>query len=337
MTRFLLAALTALLALALAAPAGANPPGPHDARGSVEHVSSISSGVRFSGWAFDPDSRLSNRGVAGYVDGHYVSTVVTSISRPAIASQYGTGPTPGFVLDVPVPADGGTHVACAVARNTGAGLDTVLKCVAVPLGRTVSSSRNPTGAITWASGYASAAGPRLHLKGWATDPDYVNRRLVVVAYVDGRSAYTGTTSALSSVTAGRGAGAVADFDVTLPASSGGHVVCIWVVNIGLGSNSSLGCRAPDTRGSAGTGQLTTPSVNPQIVAEAKRHLGQPYVWAAAGPSSFDCSGLVTYVYAKFGMSLPHQSAIQQNVARVIPRSRAVPGDLVFYHDSEGSL
>ena len=39
-------------------------------------------------------------------------------------------------------------------------------------------------------------------------------------------------------------------------------------------------------------------------------LGKPYVWGAAGPSTFDCSGLVMYVYAQVGVSLPHNAAAQ---------------------------
>ncbi len=62
------------------------------------------------------------------------------------------------------------------------------------------------------------------------------------------------------------------------------------------------------------------------------------MWAAAGPRAFDCSGLVVYSYGKAGMSgIYHQSQVQFNDAFAIPASRAVPGDLVFYHDSTGSV
>jgi hypothetical protein len=332
------AALGALASIALAGPAAANPPGPGDPHGSVEQVASVSGGVRFSGWAYDPDSPRSNLVIAGYVDGHWVSSVYTSVSRPTIAQQYGTGPTPGFVLGVPVPSDGATHVACAVARHVGAGLDTVLQCTSAPLGRSVNAgSRSPAGALTWAYAWSGSTGPVLHLKGWASDPDYVSRRLMFVVYVDGVSTLTGTTGALDSVAAGTGAGPYPDFDVLVPTSSGAHTACVWVVNVGLGANTSLGCRALDTRGSAGSGPVTTPTVNQQVVTEALKHIGQQYQWAAAGPTTFDCSGLVSYVYAKFGITLPHQSGQQQHQARVIPQSRAVPGDLVFYHDGVGSV
>ena len=45
-----------------------------------------------------------------------------------------------------------------------------------------------------------------------------------------------------------------------------------------------------------------------VVGIAMQELGKPYVWGAAGPSSFDCSGLVMYVYAQVGVSLPHYAA-----------------------------
>src|SRR5262249_33113374 len=45
----------------------------------------------------------------------------------------------------------------------------------------------------------------------------------------------------------------------------------------------------------------------RAVAYARRFLGVPYVWGGSGPGGFDCSGLVRYVYQRFGVSLPHSS------------------------------
>ena len=79
------------------------------------------------------------------------------------------------------------------------------------------------------------------------------------------------------------------------------------------------------------------AVNTAALAEAKKHLGQPYVWGAEGPKSFDCSGLVMYSYSKFHVSTPRVSSDQFKAALKIPASRAVPGDLVFYHDKFGDV
>src|SRR5215207_678429 len=66
------------------------------------------------------------------------------------------------------------------------------------------------------------------------------------------------------------------------------------------------------------------------VAAAKSALGSPYVWAAAGPSSFDCSGLTMWAWAQAGVSLPHSSQMQQSSGQRVSLSALAPGDLVFY-------
>ena len=69
-----------------------------------------------------------------------------------------------------------------------------------------------------------------------------------------------------------------------------------------------------------------------VVGIAMRYLGVKYVWGGASPSGFDCSGLVMYVYAQVGVSLPHYTVAQYNYANSVsvPRSELEPGDLVFF-------
>ncbi|SDY44606.1 Cell wall-associated hydrolase, NlpC family [Modestobacter sp. DSM 44400] len=59
--------------------------------------------------------------------------------------------------------------------------------------------------------------------------------------------------------------------------------------------------------------------------------GKPYVWAAAGPSSFDCSGLMSYAYAAAGISLPHSSRSQAAMGRAVSRAELQPGDLIAFY------
>jgi cell wall-associated NlpC family hydrolase len=68
------------------------------------------------------------------------------------------------------------------------------------------------------------------------------------------------------------------------------------------------------------------------VAAAESRVGDPYVWGAAGPDSFDCSGLVMWSYAQVGVSLPHFSGAQYADTTHIPMSDLEPGDLVFPAD-----
>lgn len=64
---------------------------------------------------------------------------------------------------------------------------------------------------------------------------------------------------------------------------------------------------------------------------AKEQLGEPYVFAAAGPDSWDCSGLTMKAWEKAGVSLPHSSHEQYNVSAKVSRSDLRPGDLVFFY------
>lgn len=63
---------------------------------------------------------------------------------------------------------------------------------------------------------------------------------------------------------------------------------------------------------------------------AEKQIGKPYVWAAAGPDTFDCSGLMLFAYAKVGINLNHYSGDQINEGAHVARSDLQPGDLVFF-------
>jgi cell wall-associated NlpC family hydrolase len=67
----------------------------------------------------------------------------------------------------------------------------------------------------------------------------------------------------------------------------------------------------------------------KAVGAAMSKLGSPYVWGAAGPNTFDCSGLILWAWAQAGVSLPHYTGSQLAVSRRIAIADLQPGDLVF--------
>jgi cell wall-associated NlpC family hydrolase len=73
-----------------------------------------------------------------------------------------------------------------------------------------------------------------------------------------------------------------------------------------------------------------PPTHSSVVAIAEHYLGTPYVWGGASPSGFDCSGLVMYVFAQVGVSLPHSSYAQYGMGSPVSRDQLQPGDLVFF-------
>lgn len=77
----------------------------------------------------------------------------------------------------------------------------------------------------------------------------------------------------------------------------------------------------------------------QAAVDLARHeLGDPYVWGAAGPNAFDCSGLVQYVYRQLDVNLPHSSAMQSTIGdRVGSLDQAEPGDLLFFYSPVGHV
>ena len=73
------------------------------------------------------------------------------------------------------------------------------------------------------------------------------------------------------------------------------------------------------------------SVAARALALAKGKVGAPYVWGAAGPSAFDCSGLIVWAYKQLGVSLPHSSATLSTMGTPVAKAALQPGDLVFFY------
>ncbi|MFD0804705.1 NlpC/P60 family protein [Nocardioides caeni] len=86
-----------------------------------------------------------------------------------------------------------------------------------------------------------------------------------------------------------------------------------------------GYRAPDASSIDASGRAKA------AIAYALAQVGDAYVFGAAGPNAFDCSGLTMMAYAQAGVSLPHSSRAQAGSGTPVAKSQLQPGDLVFYY------
>jgi peptidoglycan DL-endopeptidase CwlO len=74
----------------------------------------------------------------------------------------------------------------------------------------------------------------------------------------------------------------------------------------------------------------------KILAWAEAQLGKPYLYGAAGPDAYDCSGLAMMAYRAAQIAIPRTSQAQWAYGRQIPASQAQPGDLVFFAGADGT-
>lgn len=107
----------------------------------------------------------------------------------------------------------------------------------------------------------------------------------------------------------------------------------WAVPLGQAEGPSA---ASATEPGAGAGRkphgaaTRPPSVGERAASFALEAVGVPYRWGGMSLAGFDCSGLVSWAYARVGVELPHSSYALYGVGRRVPRSRIRPGDVLFF-------
>jgi cell wall-associated NlpC family hydrolase len=111
------------------------------------------------------------------------------------------------------------------------------------------------------------------------------------------------------------------------AASTSSTLAIAVTAPVAASPSTVGRGSP-----AFSGVTSATGTAARVLAIAAAQTGKPYVFAAAGPSAFDCSGLTQYVFAQVGVSLPHNADAQKSYGVGVSASAALPGDLVVFLD-----
>ena len=211
----------------------------------------------------------------------------------------------------------------------------------------------PTGAsnVLWqgvagggiAVSYTMGTEDKIKLGGTVTAAGRTTKKLRVAAF--GTLGIGGVNAVVSDATArslGAPAGnaivvSVAPSDFTAALAAAGRMIPKGagveqlVSLIATGGSISVG----NGTGAAGAGQLTESAV-PQtalnaMVKAAMSRRGMPYVWGAAGPTSFDCSGLVQWSFRQAGIVMPRVAADQAQTGPQIPVADLQPGDLLFYH------
>lgn len=73
------------------------------------------------------------------------------------------------------------------------------------------------------------------------------------------------------------------------------------------------------------------------VRAALSRQGDPYVWGATGPSTFDCSGLMQWSYKQAGINIDRSTYSQVTDGRAVTASQLQPGDLIFYYSDDSHV
>jgi cell wall-associated NlpC family hydrolase len=88
--------------------------------------------------------------------------------------------------------------------------------------------------------------------------------------------------------------------------------------------------SPFSGSSGSTSGTVSATTAAGALSQAESQIGKPYQWGAAGPNTYDCSGLVLWAYAQEGVHLDHWTGDQWNEGAHVSRTELRPGDLVFF-------
>jgi cell wall-associated NlpC family hydrolase len=179
---------------------------------------------------------------------------------------------------------------------------------------------------------------KIPLGGTVAAAGRTTKRLPVVAF--GTLGIGGVNAVVSDATArslGAPAGnaivvSVRSSDFTADVAAAGRLIprgasveqLVAVVTTGPSGSGAAGA------GSAALSGVPSNRIDVMLRAAMSRE-GMPYVWGAAGPTSFDCSGLVQWSFAQAGVVMPRVAADQALAGPAVPVSQLQPGDLLFYH------
>jgi cell wall-associated NlpC family hydrolase len=340
----------------------APPPPTRPPFGNLEAISYGAGAVKVSGWSIDPDTSGPTR-VAATVNGSVVGFLTANLSRPDVARVYPVyGANHGFVGSVTKNLAPGNYQLCAIGVNTSSGANTLFGCRIVTVLPVTEPSELGTATATAAakeiqaqaiaSGAAKAAdfptaataAARIAIASRALLQQAAGRRAAPPVKTGIPKFAASTTTKVVDVQAVMGkTPALGSYPA---AKTGGRA----------GANRSLEVYRNDPLtlyGSAGDGIIGAAPVLPTngktvrpvlpgypagytrtraevALDNALAQLGAPYVWAASGASTFDCSGLTQWAWGKAGVNLYHYTGSQAVQGVRVQPNQVLPGDLVLY-------
>ena len=331
--------------------------------GYLDQATYGSGRLTLSGWSVDPDTTAPTL-VDVTVGGVRLASAIANLDRPDVALAFPrSGSRHGFVVTVPTTAPTARFGACLIALNTGAGPSKQLSC------RTVSAVPSHEPAVL-STGTAAAAAIAIQAEAIASGAARLTefptaaspaariavgaRALLEQAAGHGRRGVPKPMPGVPAFQVVTPANPVDEQAVmgptpdlgSYPAAHGGRGGSSAAV--GVFHNDSLPAPASAGAGMAGAapvlpanGTTVRPSlpkyrtgvvkVRAEIaVGAALKQLGLPYVFAAAGPKTFDCSGLTMWAWAKAGVHIDHFTGTQVHQGRRVKRNQLLPGDLVLF-------
>ena len=218
--------------------------------GNFERTSSAAASGTLSGWALDPDSTgpISLHVYRGgpYGVGSWVGSFAADEPRSDVERAISTaGAAHGFEIPVSLPSGGDSY--CIHAINTRGGENRLLGCrTAEP------QTGSPKGNFEAATGVPGG----IAINGWALDPDTLDSARVQVT-VDGRAWSTLTADGSRQDVARYfpGYGDARGFTATLQTGAGAHTVCVRAIDVGVGSDVTIGCRVAEALGGPARGNF----------------------------------------------------------------------------------
>lgn len=314
------------------------------------------------GWALDPDTR-SPIYVDVMIDGQSLGSASAGATRPAVPVTYrGYGPKHAFAYTMRAPIGAGNFRLCAVAVNTTVGGNTVLPCqvltvrpVGAPASLNVATHATAADAIQ-AQAIASGAARAANFPAGANSGTRIaiaTRALLQQAA--GRSTRPPAVKGIPAFTVA-GPSRVVDEQAVMgrrpllgsyPAIKKGGRPGV-ARSLQLYANDALwtpGAPGDSIFGAAPLLAANGTTVHPSLpgypagysrlraevaIDAALAHIGDPYVWAAAGPGTFDCSGLTQWAWAKAGVNLTHYTGSQAVQGVRVQPNQLLPGDVVLF-------